>query len=150
VSDITVASDRATFRVPEALRGVADTWVGSRLPLYVGMERAKYIMLTCRPFDAAQALEWGFVSAVVPYNDLMDYVEALLDDVLLTGPAAREAYKAAANRLLPNGALDHPDYLEADQVYRSGEAREGLNAFKEKRAPRWVPAGHVARDARVR
>jgi len=141
VADLTIASERATFRVPEALLGVVDPWVASRLPLYVGMERAKRIMFMCRPFSAQEALAWGFVSEVVAHEDLLTRVDALLDEILRTSPRAREAYKAAANRLLPDGSPDSPDYLGADAVFRSGDAREGMTAFAEKRAPSWVPEG---------
>jgi enoyl-CoA hydratase/carnithine racemase len=144
VSDLTVASERATFRVPEALRGVIDPWVASRLPLYVGMERAKHILFTCRVFDAHEALAWGFVSEVAPHDELETRVEQLLDRILLTSPGARAAYKAGTNRLLPDQGTDHPDFQDADRLLRSDEAREGLQAFAERRAPAWVPAERAA------
>lgn len=136
LADLTIASDRATFRIPELLRGVADPWFATRLPMYVGMERAKWLMFTARVIDAQQALAWGLVSDVVPHEELGKRTEELLDEVLLTGPEARAFYKAAANRFL----LD-PDYDAYRTSQQSDECREGLAAFVEKRAPHWVPPG---------
>jgi enoyl-CoA hydratase len=144
LADLTITSDQATFRIPELLRGVADPWCAGRLPLYVGMERAKLIMFTGRTFTAAQALEWGLVSEVVPHAELNERAEALLDEVLLTGPEARSTYKATANRLLPTANYD--PYVRS---YRSDECREGLAAFRERRAPAWVPDGRRASLGRL-
>jgi enoyl-CoA hydratase len=144
LADLTIASDRATFRIPELLRGVADPWCAGRLPLYVGMERAKLIMFTGRTFGAQQALEWGLVSEVVPHDELDKRAEALLGEILLTGPEARATYKATANRLLPGPSYD-PYVLS----YRSDECREGLAAFREKRPPAWVPEGRRASLGRL-
>src|SRR5262245_4096913 len=59
MSDIAVASDRARFRVPELLRGVADCYLGARLASRVGMANAKYLLFTAQEFDAARALAMG-------------------------------------------------------------------------------------------
>lgn len=138
LADITIASERATFRIPELLRGVADPYVSTRLPLYVGMERAKYLMLTCETISAGQAFEWGLLSEVVPHDDLIDRTRVLAEKLLLTGPEARAAYKRGANRLMLA-----PDYDAFQTSIRSDECREGFAAFKEKRAPAWVPHGQV-------
>ncbi len=136
LADITIASERATFRIPELLRGVADAYVATRLPLYVGMERAKYLMFTCQTITAQQAFDWGIVSEVVPHDELIERTERVADQILLTGPQARSVYKQGANRL-----MIEPDYASFAASIQSDECREGFAAFKEKRAPSWVPAG---------
>src|SRR5512147_2297555 len=70
MSDVAVVSDRATFRVPELLRGVADCYLGARLASRVGMARAKYLLFTAQYFSAADALAMGLVSRVVPHDEL--------------------------------------------------------------------------------
>src|SRR5215831_8574258 len=70
MSDVSVVSDRATFRVPELLRGVADCYLGGRLATRVGMARAKYLLFTAQYFGAAEALAMGLVSRVVPHAEL--------------------------------------------------------------------------------
>ena len=59
MSDISVVSDRATFRVPELLRGVADCFLGGRLASRIGVARAKYLLFTAQYFSRAEALAMG-------------------------------------------------------------------------------------------
>ena len=94
-SDICVASENASFCVPEARLGLIDAWVAYRLPLYVGMARAKNIILTCRPFDAASAAKWGLISDVVPRADLEAYVAELAADICAAGPAVAPSLQGA-------------------------------------------------------
>jgi enoyl-CoA hydratase len=137
-SDICVASENASFCVPEARLGLIDPWVAYRLPLYVGMARAKNIILTCRPFDATTAAKWGMIAEVVPRCDLDAYVTGLAAEICAAGPAAREAYKALANRHLPDDEEIALHYRTADAVWRTEDSREGMRAFREKRPPAWV------------
>ena len=55
MADIAVASDRATFRVPELLRGIPDATYAAALPAHVGMAVARDLLLSARRFDAAEA-----------------------------------------------------------------------------------------------
>jgi enoyl-CoA hydratase/carnithine racemase len=103
--------------------------------------------LTCRPFDAASAASWGLISAVVPRGELDSYVTELAADICAAGPAAREAYKALANRHLPDDDEMAVHYSTADAVWRTAESREGMRAFHEKRAPGWVRDASRPRQA---
>ena len=71
LADVTVASDRATFRAPELFRGIADTNYGQILPRQVGPARARDMLLTGRTVTAAEAEAWGLVARVVPHDDLL-------------------------------------------------------------------------------
>lgn len=135
-SDVTIASDRAAFRVPELLRGVPDPWMPAMLPAFIGLERAKYLMLTAQTFDARRAHELGMVSEVVEHDSLRSRTEEIVDMVLRTAPVARGVYKAQANRYLPG--------LELDRVRSDAsvdEKLEGFRSFAERRAPSWIPQG---------
>src|SRR5215831_912644 len=70
MSDLAVVSERATFRVPELLRGVADCYLGARLASRIGVARAKWLLFTAQYFGAAEALAMGLVSRVVPHAEL--------------------------------------------------------------------------------
>ncbi len=59
MSDIAVASDRATFRVPELLRGIVDATYAAVLPAHVGIAVARDLLLTARRFDAEEAVRLG-------------------------------------------------------------------------------------------
>jgi enoyl-CoA hydratase/carnithine racemase len=67
MSDLAVVSDRATFRVPELLRGVADCYLGARLASRVGVAHAKWLLFTDQPFWRRGA-RVGLVSRVVPQS----------------------------------------------------------------------------------
>jgi enoyl-CoA hydratase/carnithine racemase len=133
-SDITIASDDATFWIPELLRGVPDPWLPAMLPAYVGLERAKYLMLTAQKFGADRALEWGLVSEVVPPAGLLARVEQVAELVLRAAPTARAVYKAQANRYLVGHDLDAVAAAASE-----AEKLEGFRSFAERRAPSWIP-----------
>lgn len=133
MSDLSVVSDRATFRVPELLRGVADCYFGARLASRVGMAHAKYLLFTAQYVTAAQALAMGLISRVVPHDDLEAAVAETIGHVRQTAPRARTLLKRDLNRQLPT--IDLPMFAES---LAGEEVREGFEAFVEKRPPRWV------------
>lgn len=133
MSDVSVVSERATFRVPELLRGVADCYLGARLASRVGMARAKYLLFAAQYFPAAEALAMGLVSRVVPHEELDAAVAETVGWIRQTGPRARTLLKRDLNRQLP--PLDLPMFAES---LAGDEVREGFQAFVEKRPPGWV------------
>jgi len=132
-SDVSIVSDRAVFRAPELLRGVADCFLGARLASRVGLARAKYLLFTAREVPAAEALAAGLVSRVVPHARLEAAVTETVGWIRETAPRARAVLKRDLNRHLP--AIDFPMFTES---LASDEVREGFAAFVEKRPPRWV------------
>jgi enoyl-CoA hydratase/carnithine racemase len=133
MSDITVVSDRATFRVPELLRGVADCYLGARLAARIGVARAKYLLFTAQTFSAQEAFAMGLISRLVPHAQLEAALDETVGWVRQTGPRARTALKRDLNRQLPR--IDLEMFAES---LASEEVREGFAAFMEKRPPRWT------------
>lgn len=135
LSDVAVASERATFRAPELLRGIADTGYAAYLPAHVGVANARDLLLTGRTVGAEEALRMGLVSRVVPHERLREEAVAAAESVLRTAPEARMHVK----RIL------HERYGRVDRMtmdwslFRGPEAREGMRAFAEKRPPSWIP-----------
>jgi enoyl-CoA hydratase len=135
LSDVAVASERATFRAPELLRGIADTGYAAYLPPHVGVANARDLLLTARSLDAEEALRMGLVSRVVRHERLREEAVAVAESILRTAPEARLHVK----RILQEryGAVDR---MTMDwSIFRGPEAREGMRAFAEKRAPSWIP-----------
>lgn len=130
--DIAVASDRATFRAPELLRGVADPFLPARLPARVGTAMAKYLLFTAAVIDAREAERIGLVARVVAHEELPAAVDGILAQVRSTGPRARAAIKHQINRRLPE--FDMVTFAES---LRGAEVAEGFQAFVEKRPPKW-------------
>jgi enoyl-CoA hydratase/carnithine racemase len=135
LSDIAVASDRATFRVPELLRGIPDAMYAAVLPAHVGVGVARDLLLSARPFDAAEAQRLGVISRVVPHDDLRPAALEAARQVLRSAPMAR----AHVKRMLSEryGFIDLQTMTWSLET--SDEPREGMQAFMEKRPPRWVP-----------
>ena len=77
LSDVTVASERASFRAPELLRGIADTGYAAYLPAHIGLANARDLLLTARSVDAAEAQRMGLVARVVPPRQERQRVERL-------------------------------------------------------------------------
>jgi len=132
-SDLAVVSDRATFRVPELYRGIADTYYSQILARLVGPVRTRDLMLTGRTLSAAEALDWGMVSRVVPHDGLPESARELLAQCCRTAPGARGLIKASLDNYL--GLFDR---IGMQSSLEGPEAREGFVAFKEKRSPAWV------------
>jgi enoyl-CoA hydratase/carnithine racemase len=133
LSDVAVVSDRATFRVPELYRGIADTHYGHILARQVGPARARDLMFTGRTLDAAEAVDWGLVARVVPHDVLLDVATEVLVACCRTAPDARSAIKRTLDAYY--GLYDRIGMKES---LGAPEAVEGWLAFKERRAPTWV------------
>jgi enoyl-CoA hydratase/carnithine racemase len=134
LSDVAVASERATFRTPELLRGIADTNYAQILPRQIGPARARDMLLTGREIDAATAVEWGLVARVVPHDDLLAEATDALAACCRTAPDARAAVKRTFHEY-----YGHYDRIAMDASLHSDESVEGYRAFKERRSPAWVP-----------
>src|SRR5438876_4793597 len=132
-ADLAVASERATFRAPELLRGVADCFLGARLATRVGMARAKLLLFTAAEVTALEALAMGLVAGVVPHAELEAALAETIERVQQTGPQARAALKRDLNRQLP--AIDFAMFAAS---LASDEVREGFAAFVEKRPAGWT------------
>jgi enoyl-CoA hydratase/carnithine racemase len=131
--DIAIASDRATFRTPDVIRGFPETWLATLLAANIGAMRARDLVLTGRKIDAVEALAMGLVSRIVPHESLEAEAERAVYDMLQAPPLARAAAKRAINDHY--GVIDEMTFRTGD---RSAEAQEGFAAFVEKRPPAWA------------
>lgn len=136
MADIAVVSDRATFRVPELLRGIPDATYAAVLPAHVGLAVARDLMLSGRTFDAAEAQRIGLLARFVPHDVLRSEAVRAAKELLQTAPSARVHVKRMLSQQY--GTIDYQTMFWALQ--HSPEPREGMRAFMEKRPPSWVPA----------
>jgi enoyl-CoA hydratase len=133
LSDVAVISDRATFRAPETLRGIADTHYAQILPHQIGPARARDLLLTGRTIDAATALAWGIASRMVEHDTLMAEATQALTELCRAAPGAREALKRVINE-----QYGKYDRMTMDASLYSDECREGWESFSERRPPSWI------------
>jgi enoyl-CoA hydratase/carnithine racemase len=143
LSDVAVASDRATFRAPELFRGIADTNYGQILPRQVGPARARDMLLTGRRVTAAEADVWGLVARVVPHERLIDEALDALTWCCRTAPEARWQVKRTMDQF-----YGHYDRMAMEVSLAGAESTEGWQAFAERRAPAWIPEG-LRPDGRI-
>jgi len=137
VCDLTIAADNARFGQTGPKVGSFDAGLGAALlARTVGMKKAKEIWFLCRQYDAAAALSMGLVNAVVPLAELERETVAWCERMLEMSPTALRALKAAFNADTDGLAgLQELAGNTTGLFYMTDEAREGRDAFIEKRKP---------------
>jgi enoyl-CoA hydratase/carnithine racemase len=141
VCDIRVASEKAklasSFIKVGIVPGDGGAWL---LPRLIGPSRATELMLTGRVIDAQQALAWGLVSHVVPHEELLSFARELAQEIAqhaahsvrLTKRLIREGNRASFDTVMElSAAFQAVSHKTADHA-------EAVNAFLEKRAPRFT------------
>ena len=138
--DVRVAAENATFGFPEVGLGILPGMGGTqRLPRLIGPALAKELIFTGRRIGAEEARELGLVNRVVGQGEALDAAMELAAEISANGPLAIRHAKAAANRALDVDLVSGLEY-EADQfalLFATEDAREGMNAFGEKRKPKF-------------
>jgi enoyl-CoA hydratase/carnithine racemase len=139
--DLIIASERASFGLPEPLVGQAAMAGGMhRLPRQIGLKNAMGMLLTGRRVDAAEGQRLGFVNEVVAPEQLMDAAHRWADQILECAPLSVRASKQAALQGLDAAGLEAAVRGRYEQLYamlKSGDYIEGARAFAEKRRPQW-------------
>lgn len=138
--DIVIAAEHATFAAAEVSRGlIPGNGATQRLPRKVGLGHAMEMLLTGAPVDAQKAFRIGFVNEVVPVAELAATALRVSSAISSNGPVAVQMVKEAVRRGL-DVPLDKGLELESDllaHVHGTEDAKEGVSAFIEKRAPLW-------------
>ncbi len=137
--DLVVASDRARFGAPEIKVGLWPFMVTVPMLRSMGTKAALDLMLTGRVVAAEEALRLGFVSRVVPHDDLDATVDDLAATLASRSPAVmrlgRDAFYAVVD-MPADPALAHLHAM-LTLVNQTEDAAEGIAAFTDKRAPQW-------------
>jgi enoyl-CoA hydratase/carnithine racemase len=145
--DIRIAADSARFGLPFSRRGIVPescaTWF---LPRLVGIGRAVDWSVTGRIFEAAEALEAGLVRELLPAGDVLARAHEVATEIAAT----TSAVSVALTRNLLWRQLGSPHPMSANELEskallalgRSADVREGVAAFKDKRAPHFTMTAH--------
>jgi len=132
--DIRYASARAKLGQPEINLGIVPGWGGTqRLARVCGVGVAKDLVFTGRTIDAEEALRVGLVSAIA--DPVLDRALETARDLAAKSPVALALAKRLVN--LSPGALEQ-EAEEFGDLFSSEDAKEGLAAFVEKRAPNFT------------
>jgi len=142
VADIVIAEAGAKFGFTETRLGILPAVISPFVIARIGETHARALFPGGRRFDAVRAQRIGLVHEVVEGPEALDLaVDAVIADVLASGPTAARAAKAIVREVrgLGHGSSKwHTARVIARQRV-SDEAKEGFAAFSEKRAPGWAP-----------
>ena len=137
VADLTIAADNAVFGQTGPKVGSFDGGYGAGyLARMVGHKKAREIWYLCRQYSAQEALDMGLVNTVVPLEELEAETVQWAQEILANSPMALRFLKAAFNA--DTDGLAGIQQLAGDATllyYTTDEAKEGRDAFKEKRSP---------------
>jgi enoyl-CoA hydratase/carnithine racemase len=136
--DCVVASEAASFGVPEVKRGLfaagGGVFLSTRIPLAVALE----LTLTGDLVDAPRALALGLINQVVPPGEVLDAAVAFAERIARNGPLALQATKQMVRTASTDLARARQLAVEwQPKVFGSEDAKEGAAAFIEKRDPVW-------------
>jgi enoyl-CoA hydratase/carnithine racemase len=136
-ADLAIASDAASFGLPEIDRGLWPFMVGLMLGQHVSPKVAMDLMVTGRRFSAAEAHAIGLLSRVAGQDDLDRLVEEVVGQISAAAPLAVRAGKRA---FLDGGSMAEMEQA-ITRLSQTDDAAEGIAAFREKRPPVWRARG---------
>jgi crotonobetainyl-CoA hydratase len=141
--DIIVASEEASFALPEIRSGTIADAASIKLPKRIPYHIAMEMLLTGRWMDAAEAYRRGFVNEIVPADKLMERTWELAR-LIESGPplvyaAIKEVVREAENMRFLDALrkITKSEFATIESLYNSEDQLEGARAFAEKRDPVW-------------
>lgn len=113
--DLRVAAEDARFSIPEVDLGIPLAWGGiPRLVREIGPAATKELVMTCRPFDAAEACALGFLNRVVPAGQVLAEATALAGELAARPPLAVRATKRHVNAVTSQMVGTARSWADAD------------------------------------
>ena len=141
--DLILASDNASFALPEIRSGTLADAATLKLPKRIPYHVAMDLLLTGRWFDTTEALRWGLLKDVTTPEDLLprswDVARLLADGPPLVYAAIKEVVRAAEDMRFQDALnrITKRQFQSVDRLYSSEDQLEGARAFAEKRDPVW-------------
>src|SRR5512139_354841 len=141
--DLIVASEQATFALPEPKVGLAALAGGMhRLPRQIGLKRAMGMILTARHVSAKEGVELGFVNEVVPQGEALNAALRWAETIAKNSPMSIRASKQTIQKglavSLEKAIEEQREYPAVKAMAASQDYIEGPKAFAEKRPPKWL------------
>jgi enoyl-CoA hydratase/carnithine racemase len=137
--DLAVSTDSATFGTPEPKVGISPMMILPHMMRVLPRKKLRELCLTGEPLTAADALEYGLVNYVVPAAELDAKLDWLLQRIIDKSPTGlklgKQALQAMDNLSLSEG-LGYAEVM-LPVLSSTPDAKEGMQAFREKRQPVW-------------
>lgn len=140
VCDIAIAAENAKFSLSEVKLGLVPACISPYVIRKVGEGKCREFFLTGERLTAQRALEAGLVNLVVPAEELDRAVEEKAGQLISSGPKALAMCKELLQKV-PSMDFDSAKTYTADMIARmriGDEGQEGMNAFLNKRKPKWT------------
>ena len=140
--DLRIASEDATFGMPEVRVGIPSVIEAALLVPLIGLSRAADWVYTGDVVDATAAERMGFVNRLTPAGAALDAARTLANRLATYSPAALQLQKSLVRRWYYDDTMDRAIKLGIDQfaaAYRGPDPREAMTAFLEKREPHFGP-----------
>ena len=141
--DLILASENATFALPEISSGTVADAASIKLPKRIPYHVAMDLLLTGRWFDAQEALHWGLLKEITTPEDLLpkawDLARLLASGPPLVYAAIKEVVREAEDMRFQDALnrITKRQFATVDLLYSSEDQKEGAKAFAEKRDPVW-------------
>lgn len=139
--DIVLATSTTTFCFSEVKLGLIPATISPYVIAAIGERAARQYFLTAERFSADEALRLGLVHKIVTKESLSDAAEKLVQLILQNSPAALVATKKLVAEVKSKTMDDSLLQLTAKRIAEqriSSEGQEGIQAFLEKRKPKWA------------
>lgn len=139
--DLVVATESASFALPEPKRGITASMVSPLLVHRVGSGRAGWLLLSGQTLSSHDALQFGMIHKLIDSKTVPGDVATLIATILAGAPHALQVTKQQLHQnIAPRLRAEWDRAAQLSAASRTQpEAREGLQAFLEKRSPNWVP-----------
>lgn len=138
--DFLVATESAKFGQPEIKLGCFPPIAMVTFPRLIGIRAALELILSGRIINAGEARELGFVSRIVKDSRVSEGTAALLGELQGLSPAVLRLAKRTFRKVHVDdfeSQLNEVERIYLSQLMQTRDAREGIRAFLEKRAPAW-------------
>ena len=140
-ADLIVAAEHAEFFLPEANLGLIADNATIRLPKIVPPNIAREMLISGRRMSATEAQSWGIVNQVTSTENLMTAARELATKICAAAPLSVAAVLELVRDLEDVSTDDAMPILRSNETYRaainSQDAKEGTDAYVEKRSPKW-------------
>ncbi|QPA30299.1 enoyl-CoA hydratase [Thermaerobacillus caldiproteolyticus] len=137
---IRIVAENAKLGLPELQLGIIPGFAGTqRLPRYVGFGKAAEMMWTSEPITGTEAVQWGLANRAVPEEQLLEEAKTLANKIAQKSPISIRATLQLLNAAKEKSFHEAVRY-EAElfgNVFTSEDAKEGVQAFIEKRSPQF-------------
>ncbi|MCO7226845.1 enoyl-CoA hydratase/isomerase family protein [Pleionea sp. CnH1-48] len=139
--DMVIASEKALFSLSEVKLGLIPSVISPYVIEAIGKRQANRYFVTAERFDAQRAHQMGLVHEVVAADELENYANDFIKNILSNGPEAIKAAKLLIEVVTELGMgeeLIRETAQRIADIRASAEGREGVTAFLEKRKPNWL------------